>query len=1175
MKRLDSGEIRLSAGDLANYLACRHLTGLDLEVALGRRGAPRQPAWRADEVEVLRERGFQHENAYLDHLARGGRSVERLSEDGGPNAVEDAMRRGAGLIVQASLRNGVWFGRADILRRVSGRSRFGDWAYEAVDTKLARETKAGTILQLCLYSDLLQRIQGAAPENMVVVTPGTDPGRPFVEETFRVADFSAYYRLIRGRLEAAVSDGAGDAAAETYPEPVPHCDICRWQIHCLHRRRRDDHLSLVADLGRRHRKQFEDWNLGTLESLGSSPSPLPHRPKHGSRAAYETAREQARIQLEGRRREAPYHELLDREAGRGLALLPAPSPGDLFFDIEGARFVEPRGFEYLFGWVESDGGGGAAYRGEWAFDPGGGGERLAVGEQRVFEAFVDFVMKRWEQHPDMHIYHFAPYEPSAVKRLTGHFATRSEEVDRMLRAHLFVDLHTVVRQSLRASVEQYSIKALEPFYGFERRVELRTASDERHRMERLLETGLRAGITDEMRGVVEGYNRDDCVSLIGLRDWLEERRDELTAAGEEVPRPEVTPGDASESVAERDERVARLRERLLAGLPEDPAEHDPEQRAKWILAYLLDWHRREQRASWWEFFRLQETPAPELRDEKKGLAGLMHLEREVPKGAQLPVDTYEYDAQDTTIRSGETARLPGGKELGDVVECDTTRRRIRIKKRGASAEVHPNSIYTANRPIKTVSLEDSLFQLGESVAAGVGDAARRYPAALDLLRKLPPSHLAATITDATFRSATDYVVRAVLELDGQVLPIQGPPGTGKTRTGGQMICALVRAGKRVGVTANSHSVIRNLLDAAVREAEQTTLTLRCMHKTRDPDADAQWPIKETGKNGDVETALSTGAAQVGAGTAWMWSRTEFSGSVDVLFVDEAGQMSLANTLAAAPAAKNLVLLGDPQQLDQPSQGSHPEGTDISALGHLLGEHRTMPEDRGLFLDRTWRLRPSICDFTSEAFYEDSLGPMPDLERHSLSGAGDFDGYGLCYLPVEHEGNQSASPEEAERIAALVRRLLAGGVSWTNREGATRPLTKDDILIVSPYNAQLAELRRRLPDARIGTVDKFQGQEAPVVFYSMATSSAEDAPRGMDFLYSLNRLNVATSRAQCVTVLVLNPRLFEPDCGTPHQMRLANALCRYREMARAIPADSVTATSNPAPLRSHTGRIPTE
>ena len=635
--------------------------------------------------------------------------------------------------------------------------------------------------------------------------------------------------------------------------------------------------------------------------------------------------------------------------------------------------------------------------------------------------------------------------------------------------------------------------------------------------------------------------------------------------GEEVPRPVDEKGEPSDKVRDRDERVAHLRARLLEPIRAEPATQSPEQRARWNLAYLLDWHHREERAGWWEFYRLRGAPVEDLRNEKKGLVGLRHVRREQPERGSRPIDTYKYEEQDTTIRSGEGVWLPGDRKIkiGTVVDVDATRTRIRVMKVAEHATTHPEAIYAVNTPIPTNTLENSLYRVGQIVAKdGLAAAAESYPAASALLRKLPPS-MSTHAADTTSGGA-ETTIRLVLELDGEVLPIQGPPGTGKTRTGGRMICALVRAGKSVGVTANSHSVIRNLLDAAVRVAERTKLSLRCMHKTRDPDAGAEWPIKETGKNESVLAALSTGAAQVGAGTAWMWSRPEFAGSVDVLFVDEAGQMSLANTLAATPAAKNLVLLGDPQQLDQPSQGTHPEGTDVSALGHLLGEHRTMPPDKGLFLDRTWRLRPSICDFTSEAFYEDSLGPIPDLERHSLSGAGDLDDYGLYYLPVEHEGNQSTSPEEAERTAALVRRLLSGGVSWTDREGDTRPLTKDDILIVSPYNAQLAELRNRLPDARIGTVDKFQGQEAPVVFYSMATSSAEDAPRGMDFLYSLNRLNVATSRAQCVTILVLNPRLFEPDCATPHQMRLANALCRYREMARPIPADSFAATSNPAP-----------
>lgn len=271
--------------------------------------------------------------------------------------------------------------------------------------------------------------------------------------------------------------------------------------------------------------------------------------------------------------------------------------------------------------------------------------------------------------------------------------------------------------------------------------------------------------------------------------------------------------------------------------------------------------------------------------------------------------------------------------------------------------------------------------------------------------------------------------------------------------------------------------------------------------------------------------------------------------MDVLFVDEAGQLSLVDVLAVSQAAKNLVLLGDPQQLSQPVQGSHPNGTDVSALEHILGKHKTIPHHRGLFLEQTWRLHPDICAFNSELFYEGRLKSRPNLDRQAIEGETPFAGSGLWFVPVAHEGNQSSSPEEADRIAAMVIDLISGGIQWRNSKNEVKALTLNDILIIAPYNAQVAELCNRLPDARIGTVDKFQGQEAPVVICSMTTSSPEEAPRGMEFLYSLNRLNVAVSRARAASILVASPALFEPDCRSPAQMKLANAFCRYIEMAQ--------------------------
>jgi uncharacterized protein len=324
--------------------------------------------------------------------------------------------------------------------------------------------------------------------------------------------------------------------------------------------------------------------------------------------------------------------------------------------------------------------------------------------------------------------------------------------------------------------------------------------------------------------------------------------------------------------------------------------------------------------------------------------------------------------------------------------------------------------------------------------------------------------------------------------------------------------------------------------------------VRIIQKSNDDDACLHSAVKQANDNQEVVDALMSGSTNVAAGTAWLWSRDEMADSVDVLLVDEAGQMSLANVLAVSQAAKSLILLGDPQQLDQPRHGVHPPGADVSALAHLLNGHATIAPDQGIFLSETWRLHPSVCEFTSELFYDRRLAARPENRHQRLNAKGLLDGTGLRFVSVEHSGNQIESPEEVERIASMIDELLLNSATWTSKNGETQRLKLTDILVVAPYNAQVSELAQRLPPgARVGTVDKFQGQEAPLVFYSTATSTPEDAPRGMEFLYSLNRLNVAISRAQCIAVLVASPALLEVQCKTPRQMQLANAFCRYLEM----------------------------
>ena len=364
-----------------------------------------------------------------------------------------------------------------------------------------------------------------------------------------------------------------------------------------------------------------------------------------------------------------------------------------------------------------------------------------------------------------------------------------------------------------------------------------------------------------------------------------------------------------------------------------------------------------------------------------------------------------------------------------------------------------------------------------------------------------------------------------------------------------MIAELVRRGHRIGITAVSHKVISNLLQYACSTAKADNIQLSAVQKANDSDGCEDRMVEQVDGNDEILNALQTGTVQVVAGTPWLWARGDMVDSVEMLFVDEAGQMSLADVLAISQAAKSLVLLGDPQQLNQPQQGVHPPGVDVSALAHLLNGRATIEPEKGLFLKETWRLHPNICAFTSELFYDGRLAARPENRNQRLNTKGPLDGTGLRYIPVQHSGNQSESPEEVAKVRELVTNLLASGATWTDKAGGQDILKLGEILVVTPYNAQVSALAKALPvGARVGTVDKFQGQQAPIVIYSMTTSTLEDAPRGMEFLYSLNRLNVAVSRAQCVAVIVASPALFQVDCKTPRQIQLANALCRYLEMA---------------------------
>ena len=777
-------------------------------------------------------------------------------------------------------------------------------------------------------------------------------------------------------------------------------------------------------------------------------------------------------------------------------------------------------------------------------------------EKKAFEAFIAKVMERWRRNPEMHIYHYAPYEPTAIKRLVGRHGTCVDEVDELLRAGVFVDLYRAVRQGIRASVESYSIKRLEPLYGFTRAVPLRDANVALQSYEAAMALGNDLEEIGDLLKTIEGYNRDDCVSALRLRDWLEDRRKELEAkCGRELPRPTPKSGEPAEKLTARLQEVREIMARLLAPLPADETEWTEEHRACWLLAQMLEWHRREEKSAWWEYFRLCALSDDELQEDKSALGGLEFV-GEVGRIKRSIIYRYSFPPQDHAIDRALEVRDPRtGKNAGERVAFDERNRTIDLKRGASSSAPHPTALVPYEIVDSTV-LRDSVLRIASWVADHGITGSGEFQSARELLLRARPSVLRGTVgtligEDHKLTDAAKVLVES-LPRQASVLPIQGPPGSGKTFTGARMIVELVRQGRRVGITAVSHKVIGNLLDEVCRTAAKNGVPLKAVQKASDGNHCQHAKVIQAKDNQAVLDALTNGSAQVAAGSAWLWAREEMADSVDVLFVDEAGQMSLANVLAVSQAATSIVLLGDPQQLDQPQRGIQPPGAEVSALAHLLNGRATIAADQGVFLTETRRLHPDVCAFTSELFYEGRLVSRPENAKQRLNAGDPLGGTGLRFAPVEHSGNQNESPEEVERVAASVDGLLRSGATWTNKKGETHALTLEDILIVAPYNAQVSALLERLPaGSRVGTVDKFQGQEAPVVLYSMATSTPEDAPRGMEFLYSLNRLNVAVSRAQCVAVIVASPALFQVQCKTPRQIELANAFCRYLEMARPI------------------------
>jgi len=1118
----------LTPSKITAWLDCAHFLTLKHEVEAGTRTVESSPF--GEMAQMLLDKGMEHERAVLQGYLDDGLSVFEVPErepnesfQGWVDRIGDVLAEGHDVVFQMPFVHVGIRGIADFLLRVDD-PETGTFTYEPVDAKLARnEAKPGHVLQLCFYAEAIEASTGALPE-FVSIELGSG-----LSEPVRVADVLPYWRRLRSQLATLLAE---EAVADTRPKPCDHCQFCEFELVCDAQWREADSLVHVAGVRTVDRLALQQNGVTTIAGLSVVDEPV----GDFDEARLDTFVRQARLQVEARNApdDKPPFELLDTPSGDGepladdldapdpigFAALPAPDDGDVFLDFEGHPFWHPDAeLFFLFGLIEQSSAGEWEFKAFWAHDK--------AEEADATKALIDHLAARRVQFPDMHVYHYNHTERSSLERLVREHAVAELTLEQLITTGQFVDLLPIVKGAMQVGVEGYGLKHIERLTDYERGHEIDKGSGAVVEYERWMGSG-----DDASLAMISAYNEDDVRATRALRDWLVTQR----PADVEWRAPVL---GREEPDAELDERIEALH---AFGLGTD--EH--------LMGDLLGYWRRERQVVSADAYRL--SIAPEA-DQLESLSAITRLtfrgfERQVSTKTGKPLKwpwarfTFPPQPIDVEIAKGSKLIVALNEQewmFFTLEHIDTAAGELAVTWNGDAEEagVYPSSLVNYVWFQEGAKLK-ALEELADEMLAGRADKVAHA-----MLRRDPPAFVAGSgPAGGEFVADVPAICEWSTGLDRSFVPIQGPPGTGKTYTGAQVVHTLVNAGLRVGVTAMSHAAIDNLMQAVVDrfDEEGDSGKLRAVRKAKEGSIRGIRYV-------DDNAGVARSGFNVVAGTTWLFaSKPMREIEVDVLVVDEAGQLGLADTLAATISATNVILLGDPQQLPQVSQASHPGRAGASALEHLLDGELTVPADRGVLLKTTWRMHPDVCGFISEVMYGGKLHSHPSCARQSVAGE-----TGLRWLRADHKGRSTESPEEAAIVAAKVRELL--GQPWTDQHGVTRPLTVHDFMVVAPYNDQrrcITEALRVDPATRsveVGTVDKFQGREAAVVLFSMTTSSAEHMPRTADFLFSKNRLNVAISRARCLAYLLCTDELLDTRARDVEEMSLISALCSFVERAQ--------------------------
>ena len=1128
--------------------------------------------------EQLFADGLRHEEVLITKLKKKGFQVAQLPGHQNERdylATKQAMADGYDFIWQASLQNEEMRGSADLLRKIEGSSPFGHWSYRPIECKLASTTKTTFLIQACAYCELLTPILGERPHSFELYLGG---GK-FKE--FAADKFWAWYELLRQRYR--------DFRVNFDPNQVPidtPGEHGSWAAFIEERLEASRDLVLVAKMRQTQRLKLIKADIHTIDDLAALPEGS--KVQGLSPEALNDLREQAKLQVSPKGPDQKPNFIVKKIVeGKGLTILPRTDQGDIWFDLEGVQdTVLGSQLEYLIGaCYQNESDGESIYKAWWAHTP--------LEEKKAFEQWVEWVEERRRQYPGLRIYHYGNYEKGAIRRLAQQHSTKEMIVDQWLRSELLVDLLPVVTGAIVLGEDSYSLKKVEKLYMDHRDADVKTAGDSVVAYRNWAASGEpnipgQAPEASPQLQTIEDYNREDCESTVLLHQWLVNLRKE-----QGLPEEPLEPL-LEEDVPERIYPLEVLSHELLEELPEQykavsssGVEDEPREinqpgnrgvswRVQRLLGHLLPFHHREAKVSWWTYFDRKEKAASnsdELLEDSEVIEGAIWQKSESEQSARTGADYHYfkfnstqdlklYSSVDGTSRltveiasSGlklEAVEVDG--DLGEVTLKYPWRKKAKRLEEGEEEGVPKGPCTLIKVPADIAKpLRDRLeLQAHEWIHSN-----QPIPTAI---QQLLERHSVEGLVELNQQvSQTPQSLPAVLadfldEKPEQAIALQGPPGTGKSTVTGKLIAELVKREKRIAISSNSNQAINNLLLKTKATCEKEglyNLIVKCTSQREDPQ------LSGSGIELTPSASITMGESVVG-GTTWALSRPEMTNAFDVLVIDEAGQMSLANLLVMARCAKSILLVGDQQQLSQPTKADHPGESGYSCLEYLMEGANVVPADKGIFLATSWRMEPSITDVVSELFYDKRLqanqaNAVNSIEwnKPCLNRKGQpLPNQGLVFESVEHYGCSVKSTEEIDRIEQIVDALLGGRYRHAQGDGEqSGVITAKDILVTAPYNVQVNRLEQRLDGkAKVGTVDRFQGQEAAVAIHSLTASSGDEAPRGIDFLLEPNRLNVAISRAQCLSIVIGSPGLATGLINTVDEAEQVNRLCRLMQLS---------------------------